>query len=309
MKKNNINIEENKFSWKKVIIFMFFLWISSILINSIFFSSDELLGNVAVIDIKGVISSSTSSGFMSVQGANPDTIISFIDEAENNPRIRAVVFEVNSGGGSPVASDEIAQRINRMNKTNVAFIKDISASGAYWISASTDYILANRMSLVGSIGVTAAYLSFEGLLDDYNVTYNRVVAGKYKDMGTPFKELTGEEKNLLDVLLDELKDEFIIQVSTKRGLSKETVEGFATGEVWTGKTAMNMGLVDGLGSEYELTEYLETELNQSVEYVRYVEEVSLKDLFTGMSTNIGRSIGEGISNTFLNAKSNTLDIR
>jgi protease-4 len=307
--KQKINIKKSEeknelFSWKKVILFLFVLWISSILFNALFFS-DIATGNVAVIDIKGVISSSVDGGVFGSSGANPDTIISLIDEAEANPNVKAIIFEVNSGGGSPVASDEIAKRIEKINKTTVAFIRDIGASGAYWIAVSTDHIMANRMSLVGSIGVTSTYLSFEGLLDKYNITYNRMVAGKYKDMGTPLKELTSEEEELFNELLFDLRDEFIIQVSTNREMGYDEIEELATGQVWTGKKALTLGLVDSLGSYDELNNYLEEELNTTIEYSRYEREVSLKEALYGVTSNLGNSIGNGMTNAFFGMDKNS----
>lgn len=305
IKKKNDTNKNNGFSWKKMLMFLFMIWIATILISAVFFSdTDAVKGNVAVIPIKGVISSSSGSGLFTEEGAVPDTIISFIDDAEKNPSIKAVVFEINSGGGSPVASDEIAQRIDMMEKPNVAYIRDIGASGAYWIAVSSDHIMANRMSLVGSIGVTAAYLSFEGLMEKYNITYNRVVAGKYKDMGSPTKELTGEERSLFDDLLFELRDEFIYQVAANRNMDHDAVEALATGQVWTGKTGLELGLVDSLGSEKELTEYLENELNTTVSYHHYKKEVTLRDLFTGVVNDFGFSIGKGASSSLINTENN-----
>lgn len=274
MKKNDI--VKPMFSWKRAAGFLLILWIVSVFINLVFFDDFDT-GNVAVIDVKGVISAGSSV----FDGANPDSVIGLIDEADNNPLIKAIVIEINSGGGSPVASDEIAQRIERLTKPNVAIIRDIGASGAYWIATSSDHIMANRMSLVGSIGVTGAYLSFENFLDRYNVTYNRMVAGKYKDLGTPFKELTLEEEEILNSILYDLRDEFITQVANNRNMSFEEVENISTGQVWLGKNALEMGLIDSIGSEYELTKYLEGVLNDTVSYSYYAPDKSFTDLIYG----------------------------
>ncbi|PLW80411.1 signal peptide peptidase SppA [Candidatus Woesearchaeota archaeon] len=301
MKKKDVKIE-NKFNWKKAISFLLVLWITGILLDVIFF--DVKTGNVAVIDVKGVIASNYDS-FMSSGNADPDVINGLINEAVKNPNTKAIVFEVNSGGGSPVASDEISQKIESLkglNITTIAYIRDIGASGAYWIAASTDHIMANRMSLVGSIGVTGAYLSFEGLLDRYNITYNRMIAGDYKDLGSPYKEMTDEEKEMLEMLLFDLRDEFIYQVSSGRNMNIEKVESFATGEVWLGKEALRLGFVDSLGSEAELISFLETKLNETVQFEEYHREVSFSEMIYGFTNGFGKSIGEGLTSDITNSK-------
>ncbi|MBR9675397.1 signal peptide peptidase SppA [Candidatus Woesearchaeota archaeon] len=294
---NRIEQPRQGFGWKKIIMFLLTLWILSFFVSLLFLDDDGIeSGNVAVINIKGVISNDASSGgFVQSTSANPETIIDLIDKAENNPEVKAVLFDINSGGGSPVATDEISRRILKLNKTSVALIRDVGASGAYWIASSADAVFANRMSIVGSIGVTGAYLSFEGLLDDYNVTYNRLVAGKYKDIGSPFKEITSEEETIIQSLLDEFRDEFITHISTNRGMSEEKVRALATGEFWSGARAKELGLVDMLGSRSDVEEYLEEFLNETVEFAEYKRPTSIRDLLNVASSGFGKSIGEGIS--------------
>ena len=100
------------------------------------------------------------------------------------------------------------------------------------------------------------------------------------------------------------RDEFIYQVASKRGLEESYVESLATGEVWTGKKSFELKLVDSLGSNYELKQYLEQELNESVGFYRYKKEVTLKDLFTGIINDFGFSIGKGVSNSVFDTENN-----
>src|SRR3972149_2081793 len=193
-------IPEQKFNWGYAIfllIALFVIGFFAAFIASIFSGTEfeTIGGNVAVIPIEGVIMGSDSSGLFEETVTSKDTI-KLIEKAEKNPSIKAVLFEINSPGGSAVASEEIANAIRKINKTKAALIREVGASGGYWIASSTDYVVANRVSITGSIGVIASYLEFPGLLGEYNVTYRRLVAGKYKDIGSPFKEMTDEEQKL-----------------------------------------------------------------------------------------------------------------
>src|SRR3990172_9614359 len=176
-----------------VALFVFSLFMSLMIKAFSDFDDDNGVGfgNVAIIRIYGPILT-TDGGLLSGEVTKSDDILKFIKKANESDEIKAVVFEINSPGGSAVASDEIGRAIKEMNKTTVAWIREVGASGGYWIASSTDHIIANRMSITGSIGVIGSYLEFSGLLNRYNVTYQRMVSGKYKDMGSPFKELSDE---------------------------------------------------------------------------------------------------------------------
>src|SRR3989338_6818866 len=117
----------------------------------------SILGFIAVGD-------EGSSSFFESATASSETI-KFIEKADKNPSIKAIILEINSPGGSAVASEEIANAVKKTNKTTVAWIREIGTSGAYWIASSSDHIVASRMSVTGSIGVIASYLEFEGLVD------------------------------------------------------------------------------------------------------------------------------------------------
>jgi protease-4 len=254
-------------------------------------------GNVAVLPIEGVIMTSGSGGFSG--GVVTSTkIVSLIQEFDEDEDIDALILEINSPGGSPVASDEIGQAIKKFSKPVVALIREVGASGGYWIASASDHIIANRMSVTGSIGVLGSGFGVEGLLDDYNVTYRRLVSGKYKDLGTPFKEMTSEEEKLLQQLLDSIHEEFIIEVSTNRNMSTEDVRELAHGFVFLGAEAKRNGLIDQLGGEDEAKAYMETELNQSVELAYYKRAPGLFDLFGGVISENFYSMGQGIGDSF-----------
>lgn len=238
-------------------------------------------GNIAVIHIKGFI---TASG-ETYGGTSAEKIIDFIQDAEKDEDIKAILLDINSGGGSAVGSDEIAQAVQTAEKPVVAVIREVGASGAYWIASSADLIYANRMSLTGSIGVIGSYLEFEGLLADYNVTYRRLVSGEHKDMGSPLKEMTRDEELIFQSALDQIHNYFIEAVAENRNMSEDEVKQVATGRFMIGAEAKELGLVDVLGSKQDAVVYLEEQLNITADLAEYAARPGLSGLFSSFSKN------------------------
>jgi len=254
-------------------------------------------GNVAVIKITGPIMVQ-GDDFLFEEVASSDDISKLVRKAVKNEKVKAIVFEINSPGGSAVASDEIAAEIKNSNKTTVAWIREIGTSGAYWIASSTDHIIANRMSITGSIGVIASYLGFSGFIEDHNVTYERLVSGKFKDLGIPFKDLTAEERALFEKNLNSIHGYFVDEVAKNRKLPKKEVENLATGQFYLGAEALNLGLVDELGSRDEVKRYLEKNLDIEVKFVEYKTH---RGLLSSLSDVIGKNsffIGKGLGSAF-----------
>ena len=234
------------------------------------------------------------TGLRSVKPAH-----SFIEKAEKDSGIKAIIFDINSPGGSPVASSEIANTIKSLNKPTLSVISDIGASGAYWIASSTDKIFANQMSIVGSIGVIASYLEFAEFIDDHNVTYRRLVSGKYKDIGSMFKEMTPEEETQMQAIIDKMHQYFIEEVAINRNLSIEHVSELANGMFYLGEESKELELIDYIGNLPSAKEYLEKELNITIELTTYEKEKSLRDMFNIMSNEKFFYIGQGISKNIL----------
>ena len=137
----------------KVIIGLTILSFFISIIISVFTEDDfeSLDGNTALIEISGTIIAEKDVNFLFEDFTSSEEIIKLIRKADKNDEIKAIIFKINSPGGSPVASEEIANEVKKTNKTTVAWIRESGTSGAYWIASSTDYIIANRMSITGSI--------------------------------------------------------------------------------------------------------------------------------------------------------------
>src|SRR3989344_4529148 len=207
-------------------------------------------GNVALIPIEGEITEDGASGLGS-SSVSAREVVDFIEEADKNPQVEVLLLDINSPGGSAVASDEIAAAVKKSTKPVVALIREAGASGAYWIASSTDHILANRMSITGSIGVISSYLEFSGLMEKYGIGYEQLTAGERKDLGTPYRKLTDQEKKILQQKLDKIHSFFIEEVAANRHLEVSTVQKIATGEFLLGVEALELGLVDQLGGKEE----------------------------------------------------------
>jgi protease-4 len=261
-------------------------------------------GNVAVIPIKGIILSENGGGVFASESLSSAQIINWIEEAEEDPLIEAIVFEINSPGGTPVASEQIARAIKETEKPTVAVIQDIGASGAYWVASSTDIIFANQLSLVGSIGVIASYVELAGTLERYNATYKSLKAGEFKDTGSPLKELTNREEQLLQNQLDKIHDIFIKEVAQNRGLPEDKIRTIANGWVYLGVDSQQIGLVDRLGNKQDAYDYLEEKYSIQVEPVEFSSIPSFFEkafgVFNGASYSIGQGIGDSIKEGSVN---------
>jgi len=292
MKKN-----AKKRSWLWIIIFLALLSLSSLFIASILgviISKGNIgTGNIAVIDINGVIMTG-KDGIFSSSIASSTEIVKLIEKIEKDKSIKGMILMINSPGGSAVASQEIADAINELNMTTVAVIRDVGASGGYWVSSAADKIFASKLSIVGSIGVRASYLEFADMIQDYNVTYRRLVAGKYKDMGSPFKELTEEENKLFQEVLDQMHEVFIEEVSQNRNLDVEAVRALATGQFFTGIKAKEVGLIDEFGNKKHAKEYFEKELNMTVKLKEYKKPIGILDVLAESSSESFYRMGEGL---------------
>ena len=235
-------------------------------------------GNVALIKIYGEISFEESPF---EKTANADKIIDNLKEAKENPVIKALLIEINSPGGTVVATRNIANYLKSINKTKVCLLKDVATSGAYWIASACDVIVSDEYTITGSIGVTASYLEFSKFFEKYGINYVRIVSGEEKDMGTPFREPTEKEiKNLQDII-NEMHKDFIKDVAENRNLSIQKVSEIADGSIFTGKKALELGLIDVLGDKEKAIQIIKQRTNLTqVKLVEHEEKISFVDLLS-----------------------------
>ena len=203
-------------------------------------------GSIAIIPIKGMITSEESAfGLM----AASTVIIKDIEEAENKRKIKAVIFEINSPGGTPFASKEIAMSIENMDKPAIAWVREYAASGAYWIASACDEIVADELSTVGSIGAMSIRPDIGELMKKFGIEVETLRTGIYKGMGLPYEKQTEEERELMKKELSEIQDNFLNAVAKNRELDDAKMKELSTAKVYLGREAKEMGLIDHLGGK------------------------------------------------------------
>ncbi|MCP4538376.1 MAG: signal peptide peptidase SppA [Chloroflexi bacterium] len=202
---------------------------------------------VAVIRLDGSISSGSAEDYFSSQGITPELVNDLLEQAAANPDIKSVVVRVNSPGGSVVASDEIYRAFLEFDKPIVIWMGDMAASGGYYIACGSDYVFAHPDTLTGSIGVISQFLSVEELMSKVGVDAVIITSGPNKDIGSPYREMTEEEQALWGEIIDEVYDGFVEIVAQARDIPLDDVRELADGRVYTGRQALERGLVDELG--------------------------------------------------------------
>ena len=186
-----------------------------------------------------------------------ENIMGAIKEANTNPKIKAIVIEVDSAGGSPTAGEEVANALKNSEKPVVALVREVGASASYWAISSASKIFASKNSNIGSIGVTSSYLSNVGKNNKDGYTFEQLSVGKFKDSGNYDKPLTQEEKDLFmrDNLI--VYQNFIETVANNRNIPIEKVKAIADGSTVLGTKALELGLIDQIGGLPEVEKYLE----------------------------------------------------
>jgi protease-4 len=305
--------EEKKNPWPVVIVILISLFIistiSAIIIGAFSSNNNFETGNTLIIPISGEISSEDSGSFFSSGVSSSKDIVSEINNAETDDSVKAVIFEINSPGGSPVASHEISEAIKNMKKPNVALIREIGTSGAYWAASSSDYIISDELSIVGSVGVLSSYLNLYEIMDRYNITYERLVAGEYKDIETPYREMTPQERELIEFKLKIMQDFFLDDVANSRNLTRQQKSEISSALYYVGLEAKNKGLVDEFGGEKEAEIYLKSKLGIEITPYRVEKSESLLQLLTSASAEHGYYMGKGLGKTLVENQNSNIELK
>lgn len=172
-----------------------------------------------------------------------------------DPLVKAIVIRIDSPGGGVAPSQEIYNAVKRVrieqNKTVVASMGTVAASGGYYIAVATDRILANPGTLTGSIGVIMQFANFQELLEKVGVKSIVIKSGKFKDIGSPFRVMQDADRQLLQSVMDDVHSQFIEAVAEGRSLDASEVEQIADGRVFTGQQAKSILLVDDIGDLHD----------------------------------------------------------
>lgn len=257
--------------------------------------SSSFGGSVAVIPIQGQIGYS-SSNMLGGSVVNPDEIKEQIKTAEADKSVSAILLEINSPGGTPVASEEIMDEVKDCKKPVVSWISDNGASGAYLAATGSDKIVASNSSMVGSIGVIMDLTNLSDLYQKLGIDRYAIKGGKYKDIGADYRDLTSEEKNMLQTMVDENYESFVANVAQNRKLSKKYVESIAEGQIYTGKQAKKLKLIDEIGGKDQALDIAAKlgGIHGPYKVITMKSSQSFSDILNTLSSKIGYSIGKGI---------------
>ncbi|MBB4687094.1 S49 family peptidase [Amycolatopsis jiangsuensis] len=211
---------------------------------------------VAVVKLHGVITPTPSP--LARGSINLAAVESALTRAFGHDRLKAVALQINSPGGAPTQSGLVAERIRQLadekNVPVLAFAEDVAASGGYWLACAADEIYAHSTSMVGSIGVISGGFGFTGLLERFGIERRLHTAGTNKSRLDPFTPEKPEDVEWLKRMHSQLHDLFVSWVTERRGDRLSTSEDLFTGDVWLGRKALELGLVDGVGSLRQIVE-------------------------------------------------------
>ncbi len=224
-----------------------------------FFKNSTSKEGAVVVNIRGEISeSSDNSAFSSKQNAS--SIARRIRELADKKEVKALLLDINSPGGTVAAVQDIYNALNyfrSQKKPVVALMRDVAASGGFYIAMAADKIVAQPGTMTGSIGVIMQTTNAQELLKKIGVDFNAVKSGQNKDIGAIYKELTPEQQLLLQEMIDETYQQFFEAVRKGRpNIDVNTLRVYADGRIFTGAKAQTLGLIDGLGGEEKAKEYL-----------------------------------------------------
>ena len=194
---------------------------------------------IAIVNVEGVITQSSG-------------IIGELQQYLADEGVKAIILRVDSLGGGVGPSQEIYREIMRIKpnskKKVVTSMGSVAASGGYYIASASDLIVANPGTITGSIGVIMEFSNLEELLNKIGIKGVVIKSGEHKDIGSPFREMTPEERRIMQEVLDNVHQQFIQAVADGRKLDRAKVAQIADGRVFTGEQAKNLGLVDELGN-------------------------------------------------------------
>lgn len=253
-------------------------------INSWLYGDDEMspvvleegsgMGRIAKLSVDGAIASGGSSGLFATESYNHEDFLKQIEAIEADERVSGILLEVNSPGGGVYESAEIANLLNEVRTERdlpmYVSIKNMAASGGYYISAQADKIFATEETVTGSIGVIMSGLNYSGLLEKIGVEDTTIKSGALKDMGSATRPETEQDHAVLQAYIDNAYNRFVKVVSEGRNKSEDEVKKVADGRIYDGVQAKEAGLVDEIGYPTDALAAMREDLDlQDAELVEY----------------------------------------
>ena len=211
---------------------------------------------ILLLDISGFLSDETPSGTLTI-GTPPPRVPMLVrlreelKKAADDPKVRALVVRINSPGGTVTASDIMFRELDAFKRARripiVASMMDVAASGGYYVALAADTIVAHPTTVTGSIGVIMISLNAEGLMQKVGLAAAAIKSGERKDMGSPFRQLTPEERAIFQSVIDDLHRQFVAKLVERRRIVAATAATLADGRIYTAEQAVGHQLIDRIG--------------------------------------------------------------
>ena len=255
--------------------------------------------NAAKVTVSGPITrkSGRPSPLSGPGGTTADEVVEQIEAADEDEDVEALVVELNTPGGEVLPSDDIRRAAADFDGPTVAYATDTCASGGYWIASGCDELWARDASLVGSIGVVGSRPNAAGLADKLGISYEQFTAGEYKDAGVPLREIEEDEREYLQGIIDGYYEQFVETVSEGRDMDAEAIRE-TEARVYLGTDALEIGLVDELGTEADVEDRLAELIDAEPEVREFTPDRGLAERLGVGAERVAFAAGSGVASVF-----------
>jgi protease IV len=239
---------------------------------------------IAVLDVNGVIQDTNDAeSFFQAAGYNHQGFMKRLDFIKEDDSVKGIILKVNSPGGGVVESAEIHDKLLEIQKETkkpvYVSMGSMAASGGYYISAGAKKIFASEETMTGSLGVIMQGINYEGLAEKYGVDFVTIKSGQYKDIMSPTRQMTEEERQILQKMIDNSYEGFVKVIAEGRKMTTDQVKKIADGRIYDGRQAKELNLIDGFGYlEDVIEQMMEQEKLKDAKVVRYTEQIGFGSL-------------------------------
>ncbi|MEP9852250.1 signal peptide peptidase SppA [Staphylococcus aureus] len=247
---------------------------------------------IAHLTLTGEITEGTGGGMFGASGYNHEAFLKQLDNVKKDDSVKGMLLTVNTPGGGTYPSDEIYEKIKEIkqkDKEVYVHMGSMAASGGYYISAPADKIYAGPQSMTGSIGVIMSSVDYSGLQDKLGIKENVIKSGEHKDILSSSREMTNEERDILQSVLDDSFDRFVNIVKDGRDMSESKVRKLADGRIYSAQQAKSNGLIDEIGYEDETLKAMKKDMKlKDAQVFEYSEESNWFSSFGNTKANIAQ---------------------
>lgn len=261
---------------------------------------------IAVFDVEGTIQDTGEASLLSSATYNHRAFMDKLKMAEENDDIKGIILRVNSPGGGVVESAEIHEKIldiKKVKKPVYVSMGSMAASGGYYISAPADKIYASPETMTGSLGVIMQGYNYEKLAKKYGVEFQTIKSGPHKDIMSPTREMTGEEREILQDMINNSYDQFVKIIADGRGMTEKEVREIADGRIYDGRQAKENHLIDDFGHLDDVIAAMKTDIGKKdAQVIRYTDEAGFGSLFSmGAQKMLGNDVETAVLTKILSS--------